>query len=122
MTRTCPICNIQQNADELAFQYHVNSHFDDNARDLPKSGPCSPRKRRMSGMKEREEYGLADEGDELLYVLLESSCLLLCVSRVLTDQYVSPDDATCPLCSFPFAGATGRERDQHVNACMGKLF
>jgi hypothetical protein len=27
--RTCPLCDVVQNSDQAAFEYHVNSHLQD---------------------------------------------------------------------------------------------
>lgn len=56
--RNCPVCGLDQNADDVAFQHHVNGHFEEGPIDdgfekyIP--GPSSPKKRRLSEMKEQE--------------------------------------------------------------------
>lgn len=66
--RSCPICGVAAFADELVFQYHVDSHFDDTApkADGGRAESSSPRKRRMSTVKSREEFEVPDEDDEPL--------------------------------------------------------
>lgn len=54
--RACPVCGIEQDADDLAFEHHVNSHFaEDDAMSEGRVGSSSPRKRRLSTYKDREE-------------------------------------------------------------------
>ena len=43
MTR-CPVCQEEQNADQVAFNHHVNSHFAEDSVSRPGPGPS-----RMNG-------------------------------------------------------------------------
>ncbi|OCF39183.1 hypothetical protein I317_07043 [Kwoniella heveanensis CBS 569] len=131
----CPICAEPQDADQAAFEHHVNQHFSSNPTAGPTGGHDNNRFKLLQGTGlsrsdldhayVRETKGLSGAStDHTRYACF---CAVYHYYPVVTASQAEVSSLfaltsfeleTCPICQFPLSYLTPSEVETHLDACL----
>ncbi|WVF73112.1 hypothetical protein IAT40_007931 [Kwoniella sp. CBS 6097] len=102
----CPVCAEAQDADQAAFEYHVNQHFDP----LVQSDP--------SPTVESSADSRSDHAPVVLGFSRQEKDVSPTPLHPEHEHEASSQLDTCPVCEFPLSYLTPTEAELHLNGCL----